>query len=140
MFFHVFTKNLTSSKITRRCQVPIVMSYLKVINVKISGDSRANKKVLLEGHVVDGNDKDSIAQLDIKVATERRAVVVDQCMVYGWCGNMGICSYNDLMSLCGFSLENFEFADPGDLRKGCRRKVDIKDCPSIATMLQLDHT
>ncbi|KAK1361649.1 hypothetical protein POM88_046123 [Heracleum sosnowskyi] len=35
---------------------------------------------------------------------------------------------------------NFDPIDTNDPRKGCRRKVEISDCPGNATMLQLDHT
>ncbi|KAF6158408.1 hypothetical protein GIB67_019447 [Kingdonia uniflora] len=73
-------------------------------------------------------------------STERWAAVLDQCQVYGWCGNMGICSYNDTEPVCGCPSENFEFLDPKDSTKGCQRKMEIKDCPSNATMLQLEHT
>ncbi|XP_010263190.1 PREDICTED: G-type lectin S-receptor-like serine/threonine-protein kinase At1g34300 [Nelumbo nucifera] len=73
-------------------------------------------------------------------STERWAAVLDQCQVFGWCGNMGICSYNDTKPICGCSSQNFEFVDPNDSRKGCKRKVEIEDCPGNSTMLQLEHT
>uniref|UniRef100_A0A1D1Y8U2 G-type lectin S-receptor-like serine/threonine-protein kinase At1g34300 n=1 Tax=Anthurium amnicola TaxID=1678845 RepID=A0A1D1Y8U2_9ARAE len=73
-------------------------------------------------------------------ATARWSAVTDQCEVFGWCGNMGICSYNDTEPTCGCPSKNFELTEPGDPRKGCRRKQEIKDCPGNSTMLQLDHT
>ncbi|KAF5201809.1 G-type lectin S-receptor-like serine/threonine-protein kinase [Thalictrum thalictroides] len=73
-------------------------------------------------------------------STERWAAVLDQCRVYGWCGNMGICSYDDSTPVCGCPSQNFELSDPRDSRKGCKRKMEIEDCPSSTTMLQLEHT
>ncbi|CAK9167234.1 unnamed protein product [Ilex paraguariensis] len=69
----------------------------------------------------------------------RWAAVSDQCEVFGYCGDLGICSYNDTNPVCGCPSENFELVDPKDSRKGCKRKVEIEDCPGSATMLQLDH-
>ncbi|PRQ24440.1 putative protein kinase RLK-Pelle-SD-2b family [Rosa chinensis] len=71
---------------------------------------------------------------------ERWAAVTDQCQVFGYCGNMGICSYNDSNPICGCPSLNFEPVDPKDSRQGCRRKMEIKDCPQSVTMLDLDHT
>ncbi|XP_051139150.1 G-type lectin S-receptor-like serine/threonine-protein kinase At1g34300 [Andrographis paniculata] len=70
----------------------------------------------------------------------RWAAVTDQCQVFGFCGNMGVCSYNDSYPVCGCPSLNFEPIDPNDTRKGCKRKVEISDCPGNASMLQLDHT
>ncbi|KAF8025064.1 hypothetical protein BT93_F2039 [Corymbia citriodora subsp. variegata] len=64
---------------------------------------------------------------------------LDQCKVFGYCGNLGICSYNDSSPVCGCPSQNFEPVDPNDIRKGCKRKVNIEDCPGSATMLELDH-
>ncbi|PON45905.1 S-receptor-like serine/threonine-protein kinase [Parasponia andersonii] len=72
--------------------------------------------------------------------TERWAAVTDQCQVFGYCGNMGICSYNESNPVCGCPSQNFEQVDPKDSRKGCKRKVEIADCPGNATMLDLQHT
>ncbi|KAJ6855573.1 hypothetical protein NC651_040277 [Populus alba x Populus x berolinensis] len=47
------------------------------------------------------------------------SALTDQCEVFGYCGNMGICSYNE--------------------RQGCRRKVEIESCGGTATMLVLDN-
>ncbi|KAM7519150.1 hypothetical protein LguiB_018112 [Lonicera macranthoides] len=69
----------------------------------------------------------------------RWAAVNDQCQVFGFCGNMGICSYNNSNPVCGCPSRNFEPVDPRDSRKGCRRKMEIEACPGSATMLQLDH-
>lgn len=64
---------------------------------------------------------------------------LDQCEVYGFCGNLGICSYDNSSATCGCPSQNFEPIDPKDSRKGCKRKVNIEDCPGSATMLELDH-
>ncbi|KAL5715774.1 hypothetical protein ACHQM5_017548 [Ranunculus cassubicifolius] len=73
-------------------------------------------------------------------ATAKWAAVIDQCRVYGWCGNMGVCSYNDSTPVCGCPSRNFELLDPGDSRKGCKRTMELQDCPSSATMLPLENT
>ena len=72
--------------------------------------------------------------------TVRWTAVSDQCQVFGYCGNMGICSYNDTSPVCGCPSENFELVDPNESRKGCKLKTETKDCPGSATMLQMDHT
>ncbi|KAF5749323.1 G-type lectin S-receptor-like serine/threonine-protein kinase [Tripterygium wilfordii] len=74
------------------------------------------------------------------VTTSRWSAVADQCQVFGYCGNMGICSYNDSYPICGCPSENFDPVDPNDSRKGCNLKVAIKDCPGGAIMLDLEHT
>ncbi|XP_059631896.1 G-type lectin S-receptor-like serine/threonine-protein kinase At1g34300 [Cornus florida] len=71
--------------------------------------------------------------------TVRWSAVGDQCEVFGFCGNMGICSYNDSSPICGCPSENFELIDPNDSRKGCKRKMEIEDCPGSATMLDMPH-
>ncbi|KAI3917242.1 hypothetical protein MKX01_000019 [Papaver californicum] len=73
-------------------------------------------------------------------STERWAAVIDQCLVYGWCGNMGVCSYNDTSPICGCASQNFELVDPNDSRKGCKRKSDITNCTSSLTMMELDNS
>lgn len=69
----------------------------------------------------------------------RWAALSDQCQIFGFCGNLGICSYNDTTPVCGCPSENFDPVDPNDRSKGCRRKVEIADCPGSAAMLELDH-
>ncbi|KAK8361847.1 hypothetical protein V6Z11_A03G065800 [Gossypium hirsutum] len=71
--------------------------------------------------------------------TPRWSAVLDQCDVFGYCGNMGICSYNDTSPICGCPSENFELVDVNDRRQGCKRKREIEDCPGSAAMLELDH-
>lgn len=69
----------------------------------------------------------------------RWSAVLDQCDVFGYCGNLGICSYNDSSPICGCPSLNFEPVDVNDRRKGCRRTVEIENCPGSAAMLQLEH-
>lgn len=71
---------------------------------------------------------------------ERWAAVTDQCQVFGYCGDMGICSYNDSNPICGCPSLNFEPVDPKDSRQGCKRKMEIEACPQSVTMLDLVHT
>nr|XP_025621212.1 G-type lectin S-receptor-like serine/threonine-protein kinase At1g34300 isoform X3 [Arachis hypogaea] len=55
--------------------------------------------------------------------------VEDQCEVFGYCGNYGVCSYDSKSEpLCGCPSHNFEMVDPNDGRKGCQRKVKLEDC------------
>ncbi|RXH87963.1 hypothetical protein DVH24_037608 [Malus domestica] len=72
--------------------------------------------------------------------TERWAAVTNQCEVFGYCGDMGVCSYNDSNPVCGCMSLNFELVDPKDSRKGCKRKMKTEDCPQNLTMLDLVHT
>ncbi|KAI5668330.1 hypothetical protein M9H77_18183 [Catharanthus roseus] len=72
--------------------------------------------------------------------TIRWSALSNQCLVFAYCGNFGICSYNDTGPVCGCPSQNFELVDPRDSRKGCRRKVDLQTCQGNETMLQLDHT
>ncbi|KMT20045.1 hypothetical protein BVRB_1g000640 [Beta vulgaris subsp. vulgaris] len=73
-------------------------------------------------------------------AIVRWTAVNDQCQVFGYCGNMGVCSYNDTGPVCGCPSENFDFVDPNDSTRGCRLKREISDCPGSVAMLQMDHT
>ncbi|KAI8019240.1 G-type lectin S-receptor-like serine/threonine-protein kinase [Camellia lanceoleosa] len=58
------------------------------------------------------------------IAIERWVVVSDQCQVFGYCGDLGFCSYNDTTPICGCPLKNFLPIDLNDSRKGCKRKVE----------------
>ncbi|KAI6689636.1 hypothetical protein NL676_026464 [Syzygium grande] len=70
------------------------------------------------------------------------AAVPDRCQVFGYCGHMGICYYNDhdYEPTCECPSMNFEPIDEKDSRKGCKRKVEIRACPGNYTMLELNHT
>ncbi|KAK2967703.1 hypothetical protein RJ640_027743 [Escallonia rubra] len=70
---------------------------------------------------------------------ERWAAVSDQCQVFGYCGNLGVCSYSNSTPVCGCPSRNFDLVDPKDTRKGCKRKAELENCVGTATMLQLDH-
>ncbi|KAJ6433574.1 hypothetical protein OIU84_017296 [Salix udensis] len=69
------------------------------------------------------------------------SALTDQCEVFGYCGNMGICSYNVSSSspICDCPSENFEPVDVNDSRQGCKRKAEIDSCPGNATMLEIDN-
>ncbi|KAJ0232788.1 G-type lectin S-receptor-like serine/threonine-protein kinase [Hirschfeldia incana] len=68
------------------------------------------------------------------------SAVADQCLVYGYCGNFGICSYNDTTPVCLCPSRNFDLVDVSNRRKGCKRKVELSDCSGNATMLDLSNT
>ncbi|XP_050212745.1 G-type lectin S-receptor-like serine/threonine-protein kinase At1g34300 [Mercurialis annua] len=89
----------------------------------------------------DGNLRIYSSALGSGTTTMRWSALADQCQVFGYCGNMGICSYINSSSspICGCPSQNFEFVDANDRRKGCKRKVEIQNCPGSATMLQLDN-
>ncbi|XP_068660805.1 G-type lectin S-receptor-like serine/threonine-protein kinase At1g34300 isoform X2 [Aristolochia californica] len=88
----------------------------------------------------DGNLRAYSAERDSNSPTVQWSAVSDQCEVFGWCGNMGICTYNASSPVCKCPSQNFEFSDPNDPRQGCKRKQEIEECPGNSTMLQLDHT
>ncbi|KAK4359015.1 hypothetical protein RND71_021244 [Anisodus tanguticus] len=88
---------------------------------------------------VDGNLRIYSSTQGSGTQNVRWAALTDQCQVFGYCGNFGVCSYNETGPDCGCPSQNFEFNDPNDSRKGCKRKVDLSNCPSNATMLQLDN-
>ncbi|XP_030550827.2 LOW QUALITY PROTEIN: G-type lectin S-receptor-like serine/threonine-protein kinase At1g34300 [Rhodamnia argentea] len=75
-------------------------------------------------------------------ATMTWAAVPDRCQLFGYCGHMGICYYSeyDYEPSCECPSKNFEPVDENDSRKGCKRKVEIRDCPGNYTMLELNHT
>ncbi|WCJ30684.1 lectin protein kinase family protein [Euphorbia peplus] len=88
----------------------------------------------------DGNLRMYSSQRGSGNKTETWAAVEDQCRVYGYCGELGVCSYVDSNPVCGCPSLNFDFVDPNDRRKGCRRTMEIADCPGNVTMLDLEHT
>ncbi|KAI4375179.1 hypothetical protein MLD38_013083 [Melastoma candidum] len=87
----------------------------------------------------DGNLRMYSSALGSGVETSQWEAVLEQCRVFGYCGNYGICSYNDSGPVCGCPSQNFEPVDPSNSRTGCKRKVDIASCPGSTTMLILDH-
>ncbi|PKA58446.1 G-type lectin S-receptor-like serine/threonine-protein kinase [Apostasia shenzhenica] len=88
----------------------------------------------------DGNLRAYSVLRGVGGAVDRWSAISDQCQVFGWCGNMGICSYNDSSPVCACPSENFELVDPNDSTMGCKRKTDIQNCVGNSTMLQLDNT
>ncbi|XP_047177253.1 G-type lectin S-receptor-like serine/threonine-protein kinase At1g34300 [Vigna umbellata] len=87
----------------------------------------------------DGNLRIYSTSLGGGTSTVRWAAVANQCEVYAYCGNYGVCGYNDSSTVCGCPSENFEMVDPNNGRKGCRRKLSLDSCQGTATMLTLDH-
>ncbi|KAL9686604.1 hypothetical protein QQ045_030997 [Rhodiola kirilowii] len=77
----------------------------------------------------------------IGIITQQWAALSDQCLVFGFCGDMGICSYNDSGDpVCRCASQNFVPVDLNDSRKGCKRKLEIDNCSETIEMVQLDHT
>ncbi|KAG2384531.1 G-type lectin S-receptor-like serine/threonine-protein [Vigna angularis] len=87
----------------------------------------------------DGNLRIYSTSLGGGTSTVRWAAVANQCEVYAYCGNYGVCGYNDSSTVCGCPSENFEMVDPNNGRKGCRRKLSLDSCQGTATMLTFDH-
>ncbi|XP_061366614.1 G-type lectin S-receptor-like serine/threonine-protein kinase At1g34300 [Gastrolobium bilobum] len=120
----LFDPNLTA---------PVVVAY--------SSDYAEGSDVLrilkLDG---DGNLRIYSSKRGSGIVTVRWVAVEDQCDVFGYCGNNGICSYSDSNPICGCPSQNFEMVDPNDSRKGCERKVRLADCVGKEAMLQVDHT
>ncbi|WCJ44093.1 G-type lectin S-receptor-like serine/threonine-protein kinase At1g34300 [Euphorbia peplus] len=90
----------------------------------------------------DGNFRIYSSGLKSGTSTVRWAAMADQCQVYGYCGNFGVCSYNESNSnpICRCPSQNFEPLDVSDSRKGCKRKVEIETCQGTATMLEMEHS
>ncbi|XP_062214035.1 G-type lectin S-receptor-like serine/threonine-protein kinase At1g34300 [Phragmites australis] len=112
---------------------PVVVAYSS--NYGESGDMI--RFVRLDS---DGNFRAYSAARGSNVATEQWSAVADQCQVFGYCGNMGVCSYNGTSPVCGCPSENFQLRDPSNPRGGCNRKIELQNCPGNSTMLQLDNT
>eukprot|EP00253_Pinus_taeda_P015133 PITA_15133 len=68
------------------------------------------------------------------------SAVQDQCRVYGWCGNFGVCVYNETAPYCICPSLDFTAVDPTDSRKGCRRKEVISSCPTNQSMVIVIQT
>ncbi|KAK9713791.1 hypothetical protein RND81_06G051600 [Saponaria officinalis] len=88
----------------------------------------------------DGNLRIYRVDSGSSTAQVKWSAVSDQCRVFGYCGNMGICSSNDTSPICGCPSQNFDAVDEEDSRKGCRLKTAFKDCPNHVTMLEMDNT
>ncbi|KAK6939796.1 Protein kinase domain [Dillenia turbinata] len=116
----------------QRLSVPYIMAY----SSDYAEGSDILRFVKLDS---DGNLRMYSSAEGTGTMSETWSAVSDQCRVFGYCGNLGVCSYNDSSPVCGCPSENFKFVDPRDRRKGCTRIKNIEDCPGTATMLQLDH-
>ncbi|XP_044945803.1 G-type lectin S-receptor-like serine/threonine-protein kinase At1g34300 [Hordeum vulgare subsp. vulgare] len=112
---------------------PVVVAYSS--NYGESGDML--RFVRLDS---DGNFRAYSAGRGSGTATEQWSAVADQCEVFGYCGNMGVCGYNGTSPVCGCPSRNFQLNDASNPRSGCRRKVELQNCPGNSTMLQLDNT
>jgi hypothetical protein len=121
--------SLTDGQLTS----PVVVAYSS--NYGESGDMM--RFVRLDA---DGNFRAYSAGRGSNTATEQWSAVADQCQVFGYCGNMGVCSYNGTSPVCGCPSRNFQFSNPSNPREGCTRTVDLQNCPGNSTMLQLDNT
>jgi Protein kinase domain/D-mannose binding lectin/S-locus glycoprotein domain/PAN-like domain len=88
----------------------------------------------------DGNFRAYSVNSGSSVADAQWSAVTEQCDVFGYCGNYGMCMYNDTSPSCICPSENFEFIDPSNPRNGCRQKKDLTECPSNFTMLELKNT
>ncbi|TKV90301.1 hypothetical protein SEVIR_9G019600v4 [Setaria viridis] len=121
--------SLTDGQLT----APVVVAYSS--NYGESGDMM--RFVRLDA---DGNFRAYSAARGSNAAAEQWSAVADQCQVFGYCGNMGVCSYNGTSPVCGCPSLNFQFSNPSNPRDGCKRKVDLQNCPGNSTMLQLDNT
>ncbi|XP_073008441.1 putative receptor protein kinase ZmPK1 isoform X1 [Typha latifolia] len=62
------------------------------------------------------------------------------CDVHGLCGKNGICVYTESKTMCSCP-PSYEFSDPSDQSKGCKRKVNIScDRTEQLTFIELPHT
>ncbi|KAJ0233203.1 Protein kinase domain-containing protein [Hirschfeldia incana] len=86
----------------------------------------------------DGNLR--IFSVGSEIQTQTWVAVVDQCQVFGFCGNFGICRYDVFVPTCECPSENFAPIDVNDMRKGCKRKVELEDCRGNEGMLVLNNT
>ncbi|CAF1702186.1 unnamed protein product [Brassica oleracea var. botrytis] len=75
-----------------------------------------------------------------EIQTQTWVAVADQCQVFGFCGNFGICRYDGFVPTCECPSENFVPIDVNDMRKGCKRKVELEDCRGNQGMLDLNNT
>ncbi|KAL2335015.1 hypothetical protein Fmac_016228 [Flemingia macrophylla] len=116
-----------------KLSTPVVIAYS---NDYAEGNSDVWRVLKLDN---DGNLRIYSTNKGSGSSTVRWTAVQDQCEVYAYCGNYGVCSYNDSSPICGCPSENFEMVDPNDSRKGCRRKVSLSSCQGNTTMLTLDH-
>ncbi|KAJ1424930.1 S-locus glycoprotein domain [Sesbania bispinosa] len=112
---------------------PVMVAYSDDYN---EGNDDMLRILKLDG---DGNLRIYSSKKGSGTVTVRWVAVEDQCEVFGYCGNNGICSYNNSNPICGCPSQNFEMVDPNDSRKGCMRKVRLEDCEGKVAMLQVDH-
>ncbi|XP_074575870.1 G-type lectin S-receptor-like serine/threonine-protein kinase At1g34300 [Curcuma longa] len=143
-FNSTFTRNLTSPSLTLQSNGILSLtdpSLTTSVAIAYSSDYGESGDIIrflkLDS---DGNLRVYTAVGGSDAATERWSAVEDQCEVFGWCGNMGICSYNNTSPTCECPSQNFDLVDPNNPRRGCQRRTEIQDCPGNSTMLELLHT
>ncbi|XP_020236545.1 G-type lectin S-receptor-like serine/threonine-protein kinase At1g34300 [Cajanus cajan] len=112
---------------------PVVIAYSSDY---VEGNSDVLRVLKLDN---DGNLRIYSTNKGSGSSNVRWTAIQDQCEVYAYCGNYGVCSYNDSSPVCGCPSENFDMVDRNDARKGCRRKVSLDSCQGSATMLTLDN-
>lgn len=88
----------------------------------------------------DGNLRIFSVSKGSEIQTQTWVAVADQCQVFGFCGDFGICRYDGFVPTCDCPSENFVPIDVNDMRKGCRRKVELDDCRGKEGMLELNNT
>ncbi|KAF8106291.1 hypothetical protein N665_0144s0003 [Sinapis alba] len=88
----------------------------------------------------DGNLRIFSVSKGSEIQTQTWVAVADQCQVFGFCGNFGICRYDGFVPICECPSENFFPIDLNDMRKGCKRKVELEDCRGNQGMLDLNNT
>ncbi|KAK9943547.1 hypothetical protein M0R45_009152 [Rubus argutus] len=130
------TTNLTSPNLILKSIGILTISDPKLATAAIfaysNDDSEAGDILRFLKLESDGNVRIYSSTKGSGTKIERWAAVTDQCQVFGYC--------NDSNPICGCASLNFEPVDPKDSRQGCKRKMEIEDCPQSMTMLDLDHT
>ncbi|GAA0166299.1 hypothetical protein LIER_21482 [Lithospermum erythrorhizon] len=69
----------------------------------------------------DGNLRIYSSERGSRTKNVRWSAVSDQCKVFGYCGDNGICSYNGTSPVCGCASKNFELMR-GIVEKGVKGK------------------
>lgn len=118
-----------------KLNTPVVFAYSSDYADAGSGGSDVLRILKLDS---DGNLRIYSTSRGSSNPIVRWSAVQDQCQVYAYCGNYGICSYNNTSPICGCPSLNFEMVS--GVRQGCRRKVSLGNCRGNETMLTLDHT
>ncbi|KAH7851622.1 hypothetical protein Vadar_014412 [Vaccinium darrowii] len=84
----------------------------------------------------DGNLRIYSSAKETGKITERWAAVTNQCLVFGYCGDVGICSFNDSGPICGCPSPDFDPIEPNNRRKGCLVVVVTQEKSKIVGIFQ----